>query len=430
MASKEIEAKIKQAFSNAVPDVLDSILSMSQEQKGEVIDMTEEIKTNSGGRRIAGIAAAFLLLLAGVLGFNYYHSNYAVATKVALEVNPSVEIKVNQRERVLDVAALNEDGRVLLGDMDFSGRDLDVAVNAIIGSMLRNGYLSDLANSILISVDNDDPVKSGELQERLTQEINSLFATGAFNGAVLSQTISAQQDLRTLADTYGITVGKAQLIREITEKNNLYQFQELVPLSINQLNLLSSSAGTNLDKVTSVGQASDKAYIGREAAKQIAFDHAGVSAANATSVEVDMDWEHGAMVYEVEFKSGGYEFEYDIDAKTGAIYGSERDRNDNDDYDDNHDYKAPGTGTSQSQPPASSSYIGTARAKEIALAHAGVSAGSIRDLDIELEREHGVMVYEVEFESGDYEYEYEIDARTGAIYKSEKDRDDDDDADY
>ena len=430
MASKEIEAKIKQAFSNAVPDVLDSILSMSQEQKGEVIDMTEEIKTNSGGRRIAGIAAAFLLLLAGVLGFNYYHSNYAVATKVALEVNPSVEIKVNQRERVLDVAALNEDGRVLLGDMDFSGRDLDVAVNAIIGSMLRNGYLSDLANSILISVDNDDPVKSGELQERLTQEINSLFATGAFNGAVLSQTISAQQDLRTLADTYGITVGKAQLIREITEKNNLYQFQELVPLSINQLNLLSSSAGTNLDKVTSVGQASDKAYIGREAAKQIAFDHAGVSAANATSVEVDMDWEHGAMVYEVEFKSGGYEFEYDIDAKTGAIYGSERDRDDDDDYDDNHDYKAPGTGTSQSQPPASSSYIGTARAKEIALAHAGVSAGSIRDLDIELEREHGVMVYEVEFESGDYEYEYEIDARTGAIYKSEKDRDDDDDADY
>lgn len=425
MASKEIDAKIKQAFSNAVPDVLDSILAMSQEQKGEVIDMTEEINANSGGKRIAGIAAAFLLLLAGVLGFNYYHSNYAVATKVALEVNPSVEIQVNQRERVLDVAALNEDGRLLLGDMDFSGSDLDVAVNAIIGSMLRNGYLSDLANSILISVDNDDPVKSGELQERLTREINSLFATGAFNGAVLSQTISAKQEVRTLADTYGITVGKAQLIREITEKNNLYQFQELVPLSINQLNLLSSSAGTNLDKVTSVGQASDKAYIGREAAKQIAFDHAGVSAANATSVDVDMDWEHGAMVYEVEFKSGGYEFEYDIDAKTGAIYGSERDRNDNDDYDDDHDYKAPGTGTSQSQPPASSSYIGTARAKEIALAHAGVSAGSIRDLDIELEREHGVMVYEVEFESGDYEYEYEIDARTGAVYKSEKDRNDD-----
>lgn len=425
MASKEIDAKIKQAFSNAVPDVLDSILAMSQEQKGEVIDMTEEINTNSGGKRIAGIAAAFLLLLAGVLGFNYYHSNYAVATKVALEVNPSVEIQVNQRERVLDVAALNEDGRLLLGDMDFSGSDLDVAVNAIIGSMLRNGYLSDLANSILISVDNDDPVKSGELQERLTREINSLFATGAFNGAVLSQTISAKQEVRTLADTYGITVGKAQLIREITEKNNLYQFQELVPLSINQLNLLSSSAGTNLDKVTSVGQASDKAYIGREAAKQIAFDHAGVSAANATSVDVDMDWEHGAMVYEVEFKSGSYEFEYDIDAKTGAIYGSERDRNDNDDYDDDHDYKAPDTGTSQSQPPASSSYIGTARAKEIALAHAGVSAGSIRDLDIELEREHGVMVYEVEFESGDYEYEYEIDARTGAVYKSEKDRNDD-----
>ena len=43
-------------------------------------------------------------------------------------------------------------------DMDFSGSSLDVAVNAIIGSMLQNGYLNELANSVLISVDNNDPV--------------------------------------------------------------------------------------------------------------------------------------------------------------------------------------------------------------------------------------------------------------------------------
>lgn len=33
--------------------------------------------------------------------------------------------------------------------MDLTGTDLDVAVNALIGSMLQNGYLSDIQNAIL-----------------------------------------------------------------------------------------------------------------------------------------------------------------------------------------------------------------------------------------------------------------------------------------
>lgn len=61
---------------------------------------------------------------------------------------------------MLRVNALNEDGRIVLGDMNFSGSSLDVTVNALVGSMLRNGYLSELANSILVSVDNGDPAKA------------------------------------------------------------------------------------------------------------------------------------------------------------------------------------------------------------------------------------------------------------------------------
>ena len=41
-----------------------------------------------------------------------------------------------------ELIPLNEDGRTIVGDMDFSGSSLDVAVNAIIGSMLQNGYLN------------------------------------------------------------------------------------------------------------------------------------------------------------------------------------------------------------------------------------------------------------------------------------------------
>lgn len=275
-----------------------------------------------------GIAAALVLLLGGAAGVRLYSVNRAVASTVSLDVNPSVEIQVNQKDRVLRVNALNEDGRIVLGDMNFSGSSLDVTVNALVGSMLRNGYLSELANSILVSVDNGDPAKGVALQTRLTEEINSLLQTDAFTGAVLSQTVSADGTLEKLADTYGISLGKAQLIREIADKNPLYTPEDLAKLTINELNLLASAGSGALDKVESVGTASDKAYIGADKARDAALRHAGVTAADAAKLEVELSCEKGVMVYEVEFEAGGYEYDVDVNAKTGDILKSEKERDD------------------------------------------------------------------------------------------------------
>ena len=334
MANKDTEQKIKQAFSNAVPDIRDSILSDCKSQKGAVIIMTDTNKRTFSPRRLAGIAAAFVLLIGGMAGFQTYRTNYSVASTVSLDVNPSIEIQVNKKEEVLAVNPRNEDAQIVVGDMDFKGSNLDVAVNALIGSMLRNGYLNELANSILISVDNQDPAKSAELQERLANEINAVLQSGTFDGAVLSQSISADSKLRELADTYGITLGKAQLIQQITQQSAFYSFEDLVPLSINELNLLTESGNLNLANVSSLGTASDKAYIGQEKAKQAAISHAGASADKLTEYEIELDFEHGVMVYEVEFKCEGFEYDYEIDAITGAVLKSEKEPDD--------DYVRPG----------------------------------------------------------------------------------------
>ena len=140
------------------------------------------------------------------MGVRNYQVNHTVDATVSLDVNPSVEIKINQKERILDVIPLNEDGRTIVGDMDFSGSSLDVAVNAIIGSMLQNGYLNELANSVLISVDNNDPVRGMALQERLADEVNKLLQTDSFRGAVLSQTVVKSDELQQMAEQYGLSL--------------------------------------------------------------------------------------------------------------------------------------------------------------------------------------------------------------------------------
>lgn len=457
MANKDTEQKIKQAFSNAVPDIRDSILSDCKSQKGAVIIMTDTNKRTFSPRRLAGIAAAFVLLIGGMAGFQTYRANYSVASTVSLDVNPSIEIQVNKKEEVLAVNPRNEDAQIVVGDMDFKGSNLDVAVNALIGSMLRNGYLNELANSILISVDNQDPAKSAELQERLANEINAVLQSGTFDGAVLSQSISADSKLRELADTYGITLGKAQLIQQITQQSAFYSFEDLVPLSINELNLLTESGNLNLANVSSLGTASDKAYIGQEKAKQAAISHAGASADKLTKYEIDLDFEHGVMVYEVEFKCEGFEYDYEIDAVTGAVLKSEKEP-DNDYVPPRTDTAQPETGSSSqtggnepqtdnSSSPANNgntpqtnqnpgqassedqnskaSYISEEQAKNAALSHAGVSANAITAYESDLDREHGIMVYDIDFKCEGFEYDYEIDAATGSVLKNQKERDDD-----
>ncbi len=434
MTNKELDQKIKHAFSNAAPDVLDSILSDCQEKKGNVIIMTNTKKKAPWRKMLAGAAAAFLLIFAGTTGFRIYQSNYTVASTVSLDVNPSIEIKINEKERVLEVIPKNEDGIAVVGNMDFTGNSLDVTVNALIGSMLRNGYISELANSILISVDNEDPAKGLALQTRLTEEINAMLQTNSFSGAVLSQTISADNSLQQLADSYGITLGKAQLIQQITNQNPLYTFEDLVPLSINELNLLSESGNLNLEQVQSVGTASDKAYIGEESAKAAALSHAGLSADMITACETEMDYEHGVMVYEIEFQCNGCEYNYDIDALNGSVLWSQTESDMNPEpapnynynydcdynYNYNHHHGHHYRGIINNNSVGSGAYIGEDAAKSTALSHAGLASDAIYEYECKLDEENGNIVYEIEFKSGTYEYSYDIDAFTGAVIKYEK----------
>ncbi len=60
-------------------------------------------------------------------------------------------------------------------------------------------------------------------------------------------------------------------------------------------------------------------YIGAERAKALAFAHAGVNDSAVRRLKVEVDEEHGRMVYEVDFDHNGMEYEYEIDALTGEI---------------------------------------------------------------------------------------------------------------
>ena len=166
--------------------------------------------------------------------------------------------------------------------------------------------------------------------------------------------------------------------------------------------------------------------IGIEKAREIAMSHAGVSAGSVSFVKAKIDTEDGVKVYDIEFYSGNVEYDYEINAATGAIVSFDQDI-------ENYAIPTQPAAPTQAQsaaptqpqtaaPTQTASVISVDKAKQIALSHAGVSGASFKK--VKLDTDDGVRVYEIEFKVGNVEYEYEINASSGAIISSSSEVDD------
>ena len=403
MTNEKMEQRLASAVEKTAPNDVNGVLSRCDERKGTVIPMTTKKTTKKRWTTLAAACLALVLLGGGGI---FYQQAHAVASVVSLDVNPSIELKVSKSEKVLVCTPLNEDAKAILADMgggaDLKGAKLDVAVNAIVGSLVRNGYLNSISSAIMISVEDNDTARAEKLQRELTSTVDGVLQTSEAKASVLTQTITQDAGLEQQARENSISTGKAALVNRVLALNPALKFDALAKLSVEELKDLAEAGAPAMPIGTDKAMDIAAAAFGKASTAKMAY--------SAVDPELDESPAH----YEVEIRSqSGEEFEYKVDAYTGAILESKREA-------------ADGTEVPVVQPskPAASGDIGYAKAKSIALNHAGVSENKAYDMEIELDDEDGILVYEVEFKSGNMEYSYEINAATGAILKHEAELDD------
>ena len=408
MTNEQMERRLASAVEKTAPDDVSGVLSRCEERKGTEKPMTVQKTTKR--RWTTLVAAGLALMLLGGGGLFYQQAN-AVASVVSLDVNPSIELRVNRDEKVLSCTPLNEDAQEILEDMgggaDLKGAKLDVAVNAIVGSLVRKGYLSEISSAIMISVEDKDSARAKKLQQELTSAVDGVLRTNESKAAVLTQTVTQDVELERQARENSISTGKAALVNRILALNSSLRFDALAKLSVGELKDLAEAGAPAMP-------------IGRDAAAYAAEQYAGTAALDSVTAEVDPELDESPAHYEVELHTQWGEFEYLVDAYTGKVLSGQKD--------------LPTTVSAQNEaarpsgqkpaPSGTAQDIGYAEAKSIALNHAGVSESKAYDMDIELDEEDGKLVYEVEFKSGGMEYDYEIDAATGTILQQETEKDD------
>ena len=325
---------------------------------------------------------------------------------------------------------LSEGTAVVLFDMDggadLKGTKLDVAVNAIVGALVREGYLDSVSSAILISVEDSDQARAQRLQAELVASVDGVLKTQAPGTSVLSQVL----DANTPASEYmtfdsGLSAGKAALVRKVMEMNGTIAtnsttaFDKLAALSVEELNDLLEAGETRIP-------------IGKPAAAMAVETYAGTAAINSAVTDVDPELDETPPHYEVKLKTAWGEFEYIVDAFTGEVLSGPKDVLS----------LAPGGNGQTSEPPApevgtptspsvnppqtpssdtGSQDVGQDAAKRAALDHAGLTESQVTDWKIERDWDDGRLEYEIEFWCGTTEYDYTIDGYSCSVLKHEID---------
>ncbi len=412
---ERFEAQLKSTMEKQVPDSLDAILRRLEQKKGTA--MENKIKKQSKftlGKKLTAIAAAIVLVL--TVGFAAVqlagNKTTAPAAVIAFDVNPSMEVEIDKKEAVIKVNTLNEDAKTVIGDMNLVGVDLDVAVNAIVGSMLKNNYLTVERNSILVSVKADDKNRAETLQKDISADITAMLAAGNIEASVLTQKYDG--DANAKAEENKISAAKAALIDKIIAaglkdaSGQPYDYARLAAMSVNELKLVLESKDVQLENVGTTGSASAGKYITSEEAIAAALAHAQITDTQYKAL-AEMDYDDGMMLYEIDIFYNNTEYEYEINAETGAIVKYEKeaikDNTQTPSVDGNPDgYK----------------FVTKDDAVNAAIAHAGVDKAAVTQLRTELDTDDKTPHYDVEFMVGNVEYEYEIASATGEVIKAEK----------
>lgn len=404
-SNEKIEARLKKEIEEVTPDVFSKVLEKVKLQNDTpVISFDSYKKKKSPIKRLLSVAAAFDVIVASVFAFmNGFNQN---TFNVEFDVNPGIILEINDKNKVTDVVTLNDDAVYVLDSMDLKGSNLDVAVNAIMYSIIKNGYIDEMTNSVLVSVGNTTHSKQEEISESITNQINSTFSDNALEGSVLVQSIETLPEIEELSSKYGITAGKASLIKHLVDsEKTTYSYESLAKLSINELNLILTAKNAT-ENVTVFGHASTKAYIGDKVAKDIAYKAAGIDPLSVKHCTCEIDLEDGVIIYDVEFIVPGAIYDCEIDATSGELIDFEIDTVDD-------LYSEETSSVIDSNPTVV--FKSKEDVKELLLKKNGLTSAMCQHFTISLNYEDSFAKYDVEFISGNQKYEYEVNAVDASI---------------
>ena len=332
---KDMRNKIVNAFTSQTPNLKSKVIQKCESQEQSLI---EPVFLNERSKKIINMRFIFACSLVLLFAFGIF-TGFAISNKnvnpeaqtiLYLETDASIEIALDENNKVISCKPLNQTAQNIVEGMDLKGWEISSTLNAILGSMCVKGYINSANNSMLVSVVNRAGLNNAQMLSTINEQINSIFVQSDMKCSLIVQSVSISQDLETRAKEQGISVGKMFLIDKMAQEFDETQEEAeeiLSDLPIRDLNLIYSNRrpqGSNDIISGAVG-----GFISEEVAWLKAMEFAGTSIiqANVRSVKVSLsNREVNKVVYlvELEIKENSVIKRYEVDCTTGEVYNADQ----------------------------------------------------------------------------------------------------------
>ena len=183
-----------------------------------------------------GWAYIVIILIVGVICYIGYNKwNNRALSFVSININPEIELALNNQDEVVDVISINEDADIVTSDLDLIGLTIEEASDKIIDATMETGYLDEYSeeNIVVVTTINDDDEKRVKLEEKIITRMNAHFETRKIYPILVAKGLD--NDLKAEATKYGISNGKMLLIERAVSLNEELSKDELAKLSVRDI---------------------------------------------------------------------------------------------------------------------------------------------------------------------------------------------------
>ncbi len=232
--NRKIESRLAGGVKELAPDDPGRILSFpAEEATGREEYLSGLIPKRRPGRTLYRyIAAAACLVMLLTVGYRF---QFSACYAVGLDANPSLTLTLNRMERVLSVAANNEDGLAVLEELSLERETCDRAVERILDRMLELGYLREGQGQVLLSVQQMEGRNGEAIRSRLSQEADRVLGGALEEHGVFSRLAGPEEGDVRAAREYGITQGKAELAGKLSGDYPDLEEGQLARMSIEEM---------------------------------------------------------------------------------------------------------------------------------------------------------------------------------------------------
>lgn len=171
--------------------------------------------------RYAAVCCAMLaVILCGFGGYRFYS---APVSYISVDVNPSVELGLNRLDRVVTVAAYNEDGATVLQNLSLKHKTYTQAIELLLADATFAGYLTeDAALSFTVVSEKEQELLTG------IQQCHGYAQSNA-------ECHGASTQLVEEAHHNGLSFGKYQAYLVLSQYDNALTVEDCKGLSMRQI---------------------------------------------------------------------------------------------------------------------------------------------------------------------------------------------------